>query len=305
MEQPKKERLLQLLVMLLGKRLYSISEIAKRLGTSERTVYRYMDTFNEAGFYVKISNNKVILLKESRVYNELSSLVYFTNEEVCLLYNVMDIVERDTLIKERLKQKLSSLFDFEPFKDKVINIRKSENLVSLIRAIEQQRSVCLHQYLSSHGQCVKDRFVEPFKFSEDYEQIWCYEKASSQNKQFKLSRIKSVEVLEEKWQYESLHLAGYVDIFRMSNDCGRKIPVSLEMNCRAYNLLLEEYPAARNNVRQLENGNWLLDTNVSNFLGIGRFIMGLSDDILIIKPSELREYIMNYAQKFIFEKYKK
>ena len=53
MDQPKIERLLQLMKMLADNVTDMASELADRLDMSVRTVYRYIDTFREAGFVVK------------------------------------------------------------------------------------------------------------------------------------------------------------------------------------------------------------------------------------------------------------
>ena len=53
MDQPKIERLLRLMKMLTGSMTYTVDELADRLDMSVRTIYRYIDTFREAGFVVK------------------------------------------------------------------------------------------------------------------------------------------------------------------------------------------------------------------------------------------------------------
>ena len=50
MDQPKVERLLRLIQLLSSNVEYSIDDLMERLGMSRRTIYRYLDTFKEAGF---------------------------------------------------------------------------------------------------------------------------------------------------------------------------------------------------------------------------------------------------------------
>ena len=53
MDQPKISRMLRLIVLLSGNRIYTVDELAEELKTSQRTIYRYIDTFKEAGFAVE------------------------------------------------------------------------------------------------------------------------------------------------------------------------------------------------------------------------------------------------------------
>lgn len=57
-----------------------------------------------------------------------------------------------------------------------------------------------------------------------------------------------------------------------------------------HNLLVEEYPLATRDLRQIDEGHWLLDTEVCDYVGIGRFTLGLMHDIRILTP-EFEEYI--------------
>ena len=65
MDQPKLERLLRLMKMLTANTTYTVDDLAERLGMSRRTVYRYIDTFREAGFVIRKSGDRIRLDKES------------------------------------------------------------------------------------------------------------------------------------------------------------------------------------------------------------------------------------------------
>ena len=53
MEHASIERVLRLIRLMGGNINYTIDELAEKLHTSERTVYRYIDTLKEAGFVVQ------------------------------------------------------------------------------------------------------------------------------------------------------------------------------------------------------------------------------------------------------------
>ena len=85
MDQPKLERLLRLMKLLTANTTYDIDQLAERLQMSRRTVYRYIDTFREAGFVIKKSGNCIRLDKESPHFRDISQLVHFTEEEAVIL----------------------------------------------------------------------------------------------------------------------------------------------------------------------------------------------------------------------------
>lgn len=49
MDQPKLDRLLRVMKILTGNTTYSVEDLAERLELSERIIYRYIDTFRDAG----------------------------------------------------------------------------------------------------------------------------------------------------------------------------------------------------------------------------------------------------------------
>lgn len=52
MDQPKLERLLHLMMLLTANTRYTVDELAERMETSPRSIYRYLDTFKAAGFAI-------------------------------------------------------------------------------------------------------------------------------------------------------------------------------------------------------------------------------------------------------------
>ena len=53
MEQPRIERMLRLMKLMSGNTNYTIGELAKKLGITYRSVYRYLETFESSGFVVE------------------------------------------------------------------------------------------------------------------------------------------------------------------------------------------------------------------------------------------------------------
>ena len=72
MDQPKIERVLRLMKMMTSSNRYTVEELAVRLDTSYRSIYRYIDTFKEVGFVVHKEEGGVYRLgKESRYFKDI------------------------------------------------------------------------------------------------------------------------------------------------------------------------------------------------------------------------------------------
>ena len=289
MEQPKIERLLRLMKLMTGNVNYTVNDLAERIGTTYRSVYRYIDTFKDAGFVVQNLGGGVYKLgKESRHFKDISQLVHFTDEEAHIVNQLIEALDDTNMLKQNLRRKLTSIYDCTSMAQSIVRGRNAQNVNALLEAMTQRRQVILRDYASSNTGVVRDRVVEPFGFTTNYVQVWCYEVDSGLNKIFKTSRIGSVDILDDKWQHAESHEQGYIDIFRMTGFEQHRVCIRLGM--MAHNLLLEEYPLAERDIIQ-QGDSWLLDTKVCNYRGVGRFVLGLMDDVEVLENEEFKEYL--------------
>jgi hypothetical protein len=172
------------------------------------------------------------------------------------------------------------------------------NVAALMDAIESKRQVVLHGYSSSSSGVIKDRVVEPFALASGQKTVWCYDLASKTNKVFKVDRISNVEIKADRWEYESHHRQGKMDIFRLTGETA--IPVKLQLTLLAKNVLVEEYPEAEKDLIQTtDDDRWILETDVYQMEGIGRFYMGLAGEIQVIDAKGLKEYAQKYCKDHI------
>lgn len=290
MDQPKVERLLRLMKLMTGNVNYTVNDMAERLGTSYRSIYRYIETFKDAGFVVhKLEGGVYRLGKDSKHFKDISQLIHFTDEEAHIVNQLINGLDDTNMLKQNLRRKLVSVYDCTSMANSIVKSEHALSINILIDAIYKRHKVVLKSYSSSHTGVVQDRVVEPFGFTTNYVQVWCYEPSSGMNKLFKTSRIGAVEMLDEMWEYEGKHQEGYIDIFRMTGF--EQYSVRLELGMLAHNLIIEEYPLSERDIRVVGEGRWLLDTNVCNYVGIGRFVMGLMDDIKIVDSPDFEAYI--------------
>ncbi len=296
MEHARIERLLRIMKMLTGNVYYTVDDIADRLEVSQRTIYRYIDSFREAGFVIKKNNHNIFRIdKSSPLFKDVSQLLHFSEEEAHILKRVIDSIDDTNLLKHNLKKKLATVYDYKILAETTHKGRMADNLNKLIDAIENKQCVLLKNYNSANSNTMSDRIVEPFGFTTNYVQIWAFEHQTKTNKLFKVSRIEDVNVLDQSFQYIHEHTKGYVDIFRISSF--EHFSVQLKMKVRAAMLLIEEYPLAEKYMKKTSVNQWMLTTHVCGFEGITRFILGLYDDIEIIESDELKEFVKNKIKK--------
>ena len=295
MDQPKIERVLRLMKMMTSGNRYTVEELAERLDTSYRSIYRYIDTFKEVGFVVHKEEGAVYRLgKESPYFKDISQLIHFTDEEAHIVNQLIGALDDTNTLKQNLRRKLSSVYNCTSLANSIVKGKNAENVNHIIEAIEEHRQVILHDYSSSHTGSNRDRLVEPISFTTNYVQIWCYDTSDSKTKLFNTARIGAVEVLDTEWQHESEHRCGQIDIFR--NMGFEQMRVQLRLGVMSHNLLIEEYPLAERDLTQIDDKHWLLNTMVCNYAGIGRFVMGLIEDIEVIDSPDFTAYLRQKSE---------
>ena len=180
------------------------------------------------------------------------------------------------------------------------NKDKAAAVSRLQHASTQKRCVILHNYASNNSGHVSDRHVEAYDVHPDDGLVVCYDLDKHGVRVFNINRIGYVEILEdEPWKFTTLHQQVPVDVFHMTgND---NIHVSLQLDLMAKNLLIEEYPRAKDYItpHKGDNNIWYLNTHVHRLEGVGRFYIGLANHITILDGEPLKQYAAEYAKKFL------
>ena len=290
-------RLLKLMELLSSNVDYTIQELMDKLEISRRSIFRYLDSFKIAGFTMKKKGTNVHKLLSNNCHKiDLSQLIHLSDEEAYLLHNLMGALATDCQIAINLENKLAALFDATSVTEIIGNKVIGENIMRLRKAIDKKKQVTLVGYESGHTMTISNRLVEPIKFSTNYTDVYAYEVFTGMTKVFKICRINQVEVSLTDWQHENKHVKIETDCFRMTGK--EDIPVTLKMTLRAKNLLIEEYPLSSKYI-SYDGEYWWVKGNVKDLAGIGRFVIGLADQIQIIGSEELVKYIRDFSNNFL------
>lgn len=297
MDQTKIVKMLRLMKILTGNVSRTIDQVAKEMGITPRTVYRYIDDIREAGFVVnKLYGNVYAMGKVARGLSDFNRLIYFTEEEAYITAKMIEGIDNNNVLKRDLQRKLASVYDSTSIANYIDNTANAANVEALADAIKRKKQVVLKQYESAHSNESKDRLVEPIEFTANMIDIWAYDIENDDNRVFKVARIHEVEVTDSSWEFAAKHKAIKPDVFRMVGNLNKKI--ILQLNTRAKSLLMEEFPLAEKDLKR-EDGKWLLKTTIHSLEGAGRFVIGLAADIKIIEGDKLRDYVHKYGKRFV------
>lgn len=296
MDQARLERMLKLMMALSDNEQTTVHDLAREYGITTRSIYRYLDTFVQAGFCVnKLSPGVYSLTSIGDKVVDFSRLVMFSQEEAYIVSSLISTLDNSNTLKEGLSRKLSAVYKSTAIAEFVTNKATTKQVETLNEAMLRKCCVVLHGYESGHSHIVSDRYVEPFKFSVNLTDVIAFEPSSGKVKVFKISRARSVELLQEPWAYEYAHNVPAQDVFRMCGDT--ETTVKVELRLMAKNLLLEEYPMAARDLRRTSTGKWVLKTKVRDMSGVGRFVVGLADQVRILESPELVDYVAGFRSQ--------
>jgi proteasome accessory factor C len=264
---------------------WTIQQLAERFDTSARTIYRYIHLLEEVDFLIEkdFSNRYFIITSEDEPTQTLFSI-----EETKLIKKLIQSGTDDNPLKNTLLKKLALNSELDSVPRLFVKARLSKLVDELALAIKNKHQVVLKNYHSANSNEIRDRLVEPIHFGDNYHSVMALDTQDKVCKQFKMDRIGEVVQQQKGYEFESLHQNTNTDIFGFTGD--GNIWISLRLGMRAYLLMREEFPLS---VPYLEkqDDHYAFHGPVANFEGIGRFVLGLIDEIKIIAPEPFKTFI--------------
>lgn len=286
--QAKILRVFQLIGLLKGGGR-TVGQLASQLETTDRTIYRYFNLLEEIGFIIDQDFNGRYFIHRDEGENPEDQ---FTLEEVTILRQLIQSGASGHPLQENLLRKLAFHSEARELPEQFLKLRVARMFRIISEAIESRKQIVLKHYHSANSQEITDRLVEPFQFGEGFQSVQALDTKDKQCKYFKLERIGDVVVLAKPFKFEKLHERSNTDIFGLS---GRKeVWVTLKLSLRAYVLMREEFPLAMPYLEKDESEEprtYLFNGPTLNFKGVGRFVMGLADEVTIVAPAEFKAYV--------------
>ena len=293
----KLKKQLELLILLSDGRNYTIEELCERMELSRRNFYYLLDFIKHAGFIVFKNQGCYHIDRRSPFFTQLLQTIQFTDRDVKTIHSVLTMAGNDSEMVNQLRQKLENAYSLSVSADSPVRRQMDSNLKMLRKAMNEKRTVRLVGYSSPHSHTVKDRIVEPFLLLHDNQDVRCHELVSGANKTFKISRMTGVEMLDTPWLHEDSHRQVFTDIFMFSSE--ERHRVRLRLGQLSHNLFMEEYPQGAHYVIPNEDGSWLLDIEVCDYRGLGRFVLGLFKDIEVVEGDGFKAYMKDEINSLV------
>ena len=283
--QTKLLRLFQIISVLKTGR-WSIKSLAERFDTSERTIYRYIRLLEELELLIEKDFDGKYFIHSS---NDELGESEFTIEEMKLIKKLIQTEVDNNPLKELLLKKLSLNSELDKVPNLIVNARRGKLVEKISEAIKEKKQLILQNYHSANSSDIKDRLIEPIEFGDNYQTVIALDTKDKVSKQFKIDRIGEIVDTGKPFAHEKLHQKKSTDIFGMSGSGSTWVTLNLKM--RSYLLLREEHPLSIPYIEKSDEGHYQFHGPVNNFDGIGRFVMGLIDEIEVVGPKEFVEYL--------------
>lgn len=294
-ENRKISRILQFIIRLRGPLGCDKVEAAGQYGVTVRTIERHIRLLREIGFIIEQTGNRYRIVNSSQAKFHHEELIAFSIEEAMLLRDSLLTSKLAGPMQHQLLDKLYALTDMDELADTMTNLQRSRTIAEIRKAIQQKRQVWLVDYESAHSDSKRSRLIEPQRFQDYFRYLLAFEPDSMQNKVFKTDRIGEVRATSRKWRHSHQHQRLGMDAFGLTGT--QPLKVRLQLSRRARQLLCEEYPDASDSI-QSKGDKHLFDGAVYGFQGIGRFVMGLLDEVEVLEPQELIDYINEKVKKY-------
>lgn len=288
-EKDKFDRQLRMMVLLAANNRMSVDDISQALGTSRRSIYRYLDAFIDMGFKVDKHGAKYSIDPASPFFLNITRNIHFTQDEARAILRVINSVADNSPEICNLRDRLSHLYETPRLVVRGAGHQLARNVSVIYRAIRMKRVVMFRNYTMPGGKMLATRIVEPYQLMEDDTELRCYDIDAGMNRTLIIGRTQKVEMIDMLWTNESRHVRCHTDLFGRSGE--EQITVNVRLSPRATNVLVREYPSAEKFLSLRDDGSHVLHTTVADFKGIGRFVLGMAGEAEVLAPQELKDYL--------------
>lgn len=302
------ERLVSITFMLLNRKQFSATELARKFDVSVRTIYRDLDAIDSAGIPLTSQSGRqggfgimdtfridrqVLSFKEiSSIINALKGVNAALEDQGMNLTieKIATLLPRSASF-DALSTHQSLAIDYIPwgYAETYKNLFKT-----LYHAIENQKIVTI-DYDKPNGKTIQ-RTIEPmtllFKGYNWY--VFSYCKLRQDYRMFRLSRIKNLQLTNQSFTRRE---KSYEDLSSWSDSSQKNINLTLKFAPRL-KTLVEDY-FKKEQLTYKNNGNIIAKVQFPESDWVYGYILGFGPYVEVLKPAHVREKIAQSAKKIL------
>ena len=307
---------LRMLAILRSRKKVTRKELAEELEVDIRQITRYKEDLEYAGVTITeikgryggyILENKDYLLnlelsdKESLALSKTKD--YLKDQGLHFYNDLSSAIEKIKAINPKDNNYNSESIYSKGIKIKANHEEESEKWLTINDGIINNRKVRI-KYMDSKG-CCTERIVQPYKLYTYYGSNYFIGKCEERNelRQFKLVRIKNIELLEDRFIKDDFDINEYLkNSIGLFKDKTYKIKLKITY---PYAMGFKEYSWTEEESIEdyIEKGYLIYDATVEGKTEVIPWIMGMGTACTVLEPLELKDDIIK-AYKEILNQYK-
>lgn len=307
---------LRMLAILRSRKKVTRKELAEELEVDIRQITRYKEDLEYAGVTITeikgryggyILENKDYLLnlelsdKESLALSKTKD--YLKDQGLHFYNDLSSAIEKIKAINPKGNNYNSESIYSKGIKIKANHEEESEKWLTINDGIINNRKVRI-KYMDSKG-CCTERIVQPYKLYTYYGSNYFIGKCEERNelRQFKLVRIKNIELLEDRFIKDDFDINEYLkNSIGLFKDKTYKIKLKITY---PYAMGFKEYSWTEEESIEdyIEKGYLIYNAKVEGKTEVIPWIMGMGTACTVLEPLELKDDIIK-AYKEILNQYK-
>ncbi|CUN90743.1 helix-turn-helix transcriptional regulator [Clostridium disporicum] len=307
---------LRMLAILRSRKKVTRKELAEELEVDIRQITRYKEDLEYAGVTITeikgryggyILENKDYLLnlelsdKESLALSKTKD--YLKDQGLHFYNDLSSAIEKIKAINPKDNNYNSESIYSKGIKIKANHEEESEKWLTINDGIINNRKVRI-KYMDSKG-CCTERIVQPYKLYTYYGSNYFIGKCEERNelRQFKLVRIKNIELLEDRFIKDDFDINEYLkNSIGLFKDKTYKIKLKITY---PYAMGFKEYSWTEEESIEdyIEKGYLIYNATVEGKTEVIPWIMGMGTACNVLEPLELKDDIIK-AYKEILNQYK-
>jgi predicted DNA-binding transcriptional regulator YafY len=303
---------LKMLIVLKSKGKLKIKRLAEILEVDERTIRRYKEDLQQAGIYISSTGGKY-------------GGYYLENDDYLLSLHISNEEYTSLLIAQKQLSDTGHPVsnDFDTFLEKINVVYKKSSDNSLyvdsymVKSIkgnavyidERKKLINIHAAIISRNKVkmeyvslksgLSNRIINPYAIYQYNGELYCAAFCERRKKviDFKLSRIKSYEVLNERFEPDNdfnlnHFMKNCIGIYK-----GKEYNVKLKINFPMSQIVKEKIWVEDQKVTELADRSILFEAKMKGYAEIKTWVLGMGSSVVVIEPEELRKDLLDEITK--------